>query len=119
MRSTPEWIAKNDDEKIPSLVRLRIWARCDGKCHLSGRKILPGDAYDFDHIIALCNGGQHRESNIALALKAAHKEKTKSDLKLKAKLTRIRKRHLGIKKSGRTMPGRKFNGEPIFSRARS
>lgn len=118
-RAVPEWIAKSDDEKIPNLVKLRIWARCNGRCHISGRKIMPGDSYDFEHVIALCNGGQHRESNISLALAAPHKEKTKDDLKLKAKITRIRKRHLGFKKAGRTMPGRKFDGTPIFSRARS
>lgn len=113
MRNVPEWRGRTDDQRIPDLVRLRIWARCDGKCHISGKRIYPGDAYDFEHILALCNGGEHRESNIALALKAPHKEKTKDDVRLKAKVTRIRKRHLGIKKPRTIRAWRKFSGEIV------
>ena len=115
MRSVPEWIAKHDDQAIPRLVKLRIWARCDGKCYLTGRKIMPGDAYEFEHIIALCNGGQHRESNIAIVLSAPHKEKTARDRKEKAKVDRIRLRHLGIVKPRKIRMWRRFNGDPVYA----
>ena len=119
MRTTPEWVGSTDDARVPPRVRLRIFNAHSGVCYLSGRKIMPADKWELEHKTALCNGGEHRESNLAPALVAPHKEKTKSDVKLKAKIDRIRKRHLGIRKSGRTIPGRKFDGTPIYSRARS
>jgi hypothetical protein len=35
-----------------------------------------------------------------------------------AKAKRIERKHNGIKKAGRTIPGRKFDGSPIPSRVR-
>lgn len=120
MRSVPEWIAKHDDQKIPDRVKLRIWARCGGRCHLTGRKIMPGDARDFEHIVSLRNGGQHRESNIALALRAPHREKTAQEAADGAKADRIAKKHAGIWKSKHPLPGgrddwrkRKVSGEVV------
>lgn len=98
MRSVPLWVGATDDAKIPDRVKLRIWEREGGRCWLSGRKIMPGEAYDFDHKIALCNGGTHSEDNLAPALKDKHREKTASDVAERAKVDRLRKRHVGIKK---------------------
>lgn len=106
-RAVPEWIGSSPDAKIPDHVKLRIWLRTDGRCHITGRKIRPGDAYDFDHIIALCNGGEHRESNLAPALRDKHREKTAADVAERAKIDRIRKRHLGIDKPLHAMAGSK------------
>lgn len=98
MRSVKEWIGKTDDTPAPPRVRLRVFERHHGVCYLSGRKIGPGEAWELEHIVALCNGGENRESNLAPALVAAHKVKTAADRKLKAKDDRVRKRHAGIKK---------------------
>ena len=97
-RSTEEWVATHPDQAIPDRVKLRIWSRCDGKCYLSGVRITPGMPRQYDHIVALCNGGEHRESNIALVWGDAHKKKTAEDRKAKAKSDRIRKKFFGIKK---------------------
>lgn len=113
MRSTDEWIGKTDDAKVPPRVRLRIWDRDKGVCHITGRKILAGEKWDLDHIVALINGGEHRESNLAPALVAPHREKTKQDVKIKAKTDRVRKRHLGIKKPRTITRWRKFNGSIV------
>lgn len=118
MRSTEEWVGKSDDTAVPPRVRLRVFEKYDGTCYLSGIKIRPGDKWELEHIIALINGGEHRESNMAPALVGPHKEKSKEDQKLKAKIARVRKRHLGIKKKGWTIPGRRFNGTPIPSKKR-
>lgn len=96
-RAVPEWIGKTPDAKVPPRVRLRIFERDDGRCHISGRKIMPGDKYDFDHIVALVNGGEHRESNLAPALRDKHRAKTAEDVREKAKVDRLRKKHLGIR----------------------
>jgi 5-methylcytosine-specific restriction endonuclease McrA len=104
MREVPEWIGKTDDSRVPPHVRLRIFDRHNGICHLSGRKILAGDAWDLDHVVALVNGGEHRESNLAPALRDKHRVKTAADVAEKATVARIRKRHIGIKKPSR-FPG--------------
>jgi 5-methylcytosine-specific restriction protein A len=110
-RSVPEWWGKTNDSPIPPRVRVRVFERARGICHLSGRKIMPGESWDCDHIIALVNGGEHRERNLAPALTGKHKEKTKEDLSLKSKIYRKKASHLGIKrKKSRPIPGSKASG---------
>jgi 5-methylcytosine-specific restriction protein A len=118
VRSVEEWIGKTDDTPVPPRVKLRVFEKYEGRCYLSGRKIVPGDEWDAEHMIAIINGGQNRESNLAPALKAPHKVKTKSDLAEKSKVASVRKKHLGLVKSKRTMGGKNFRGEPIYPRDR-
>jgi hypothetical protein len=120
MRRTQEWIGRTDDSRPPDYVLLRIFARHDGICHISGRKIMPGEKWEAEHILAICNGGRNCESNMAPALVKPHKVKTAADLALKAKNDRVRKRHLGIRKRS-TFPGsrdskfkRKVSGEVVL-----
>ena len=121
MRAVPEWIAKHDDEAIPKRVKLRVFERHNGICHISGRKITAADVWDCDHIVALCNGGGHRESNLAPALRDKHRAKTAEDVGIKSKTARVRAKHLGIKRSARPMPGsraskwqQKLNGQVVL-----
>lgn len=99
-RTVPEWIGKHPDEKIPPRVRLRVWERHHGKCHITGRKILVGDKWDIDHIVALVNGGEHRESNLAPALQFAHREKTAADVAEKARVRSIKTKHIEGRNKG-------------------
>lgn len=108
-RSVDEWIGKTDDSPIPPRVRLRVFKKYGGKCYLSGIKITPSDKWDCDHIVSLINGGENRESNLAPALKAKHKEKTKADVAMKAKVDRIQKKMLGIKTNKKKIQSRGFN----------
>lgn len=95
-RSTEEWIGKSDDTPIPARVRVRVFDTHKGVCHLSGRKIAAGEAWDCDHVVALINGGENRESNLAPALRDKHREKTAEDVALKSKVYRQRAKHLGL-----------------------
>lgn len=101
-RSVPEWIGKTDDAKIPPRVKLRIFEREGGICHLTGVKIQPGDEWDADHKIPLILGGEHRESNLFPALREAHRKKTKTEMAVKAKIAAVRKKHLGINSDKRS-----------------
>lgn len=119
-RSVPEWIGKTPDSAIPPRVRLRIFERHGGICHITGRKIRAGDQWDCDHVTALCNGGEHREANLAPALRSAHRKKTAEDVAQKAKCDRVRKKHLGIHETRNPVPGskrskfkRKLNGTVV------
>lgn len=97
-RSLPEWVARTDDEAVPRRIRLRVFERHGGICHLSGRKIVPGDLWDLDHVTALVNGGEHREANLAPALRDKHREKTAADVAEKSRTARVKAKHLGIKR---------------------
>lgn len=94
-RELPEWVGKSDDTAPPPRVRLRVFEAYGGRCWLSGKKIMPGDAWDLDHKVALVNGGRNVESNLAPALRDKHREKTADDVALKSKASRVRLKHLG------------------------
>lgn len=114
-RTIEEWIGKTDDTKIPARVRLRVFLRHGGVCHLSGRRIQPGDAWDLDHLVALANGGSHSESNLRPALRKPHRAKTARDVAIKAKNDRVSKKHFGIKKPRTITSWRKFDGTIVHA----
>jgi 5-methylcytosine-specific restriction protein A len=100
-RSVPEWIGKTDDSAIPVRVKLRVHAKAEGLCAKCGVEAATGQ---YDHIIPLIIGGENRESNLQFLCTPCHKAKTKLDVKLKAKVARVRSRHLGLRKPSR-FPG--------------
>lgn len=111
-RALPEWIGKTDDSAIPDRVKLRVHAKAEGCCSKCGVETLTGQ---YDHAISLVLGGQNRESNLQFLCVPCHKAKTRLDVKLKAKVARVRKRHLGIKKPRTIRSWRKFNGEVVHA----
>ena len=110
MRTVDEWIGKTPDSAIPPRVKVRVFERAGGKCHISGRVIRAGEAWDCDHIVALCNGGEHRETNLAPALAGPHRIKTAADVAAKAIVARKRAKFLGVAPKGRPMPGSRASG---------
>lgn len=119
-REVEEWIGASPDTAIPKRVRLRVFERCGGRCHISGRKIMPGDKWDMDHVVALVNGGENRESNLAPALSTEHKIKTAADVAQKSKERRVRAKHIGLHRPKSIVPGsrasgwkKKLNGEVV------
>lgn len=108
MRSVPLWVGKTDDEAVPPRVRLRIFEKHGGRCHLSGRKIMPGEPWDLDHIKALWKGGTHSEDNLAPALRDKHREKSAAEQTEQAKADRTRAKHLGIRRKGPRIQSRGF-----------
>jgi len=116
MRSVPEWIGATPDTPVPDRVKQRVFIAKGGRCHRSGVKIRPGMDWDTDHVQALINGGENRESNLAPILRGkVHKEKTADDVKIKSKTARIRAKHLGLKKP-RTITGwKRFGGAVVHA----
>lgn len=92
-RSVPEWIGKTDNTAIPDRVKLRVHENADGKCAKCDREARPAE---YDHATPLILGGENRETNLQLLCAPCHKAKTALDVKLKAKVARVRKLHLGI-----------------------
>jgi 5-methylcytosine-specific restriction endonuclease McrA len=110
-RSVSEWIGKNDNDWPPRRVYLRVWDRFGGICQCGcGRKIAASEKWQLDHVIALVNGGENRESNFAPLLVEHHKAKTREDVAIKSKTARIKAAHLGVRPKGRPMPGSRASG---------
>lgn len=101
-REVGEWIGPHPDAKVPPHVRARVFQRCGGMCHLAKRKITAGEPWDLDHIKALEDGGEHRESNLAPALKDKHREKTAAENSQRAIERRKFNKHHGVKSEKRS-----------------
>ncbi len=98
-RDVPEWIGKDDDAKIPPRVKDRVAQRAGDCCQTCSREIGGRLRAEFDHIIPLILGGKNREANLQLLCNECHGAKTKRDVKIKAKVARVRRRQkLGIKR---------------------
>jgi 5-methylcytosine-specific restriction protein A len=93
-RSVALWIGKTDDTPAPPRVRLRVWDRCEGKCHLCGRKIPTGDKWILEHLIALINGGRNAEDNLCLTCSWCKPIKDAEDVAEKAKTYAKRAAHI-------------------------
>lgn len=103
-RTLPEWIGKTDDAPVPPRVRVRVFDKFHGHCRLCTRKLFAGE-WECDHIIAIVNGGENRERNLAPLCSSCHGRKTADDVFIKSKTYRTRSRHLGIRKrSSRPFP---------------
>lgn len=115
-RAVPEWIGTHDDQAIPPRVKARIIDRQGGKCCGCVRKLGQcGECIDFDHVLALINGGQHREANLQALCPFCHRPKTVKDMAVKKKNASVRKKHQGLEsKPKRKMPYRKFDGTPVY-----
>ena len=96
MRSTPEWIGKTPDSTIPPRVKLRIYDRAGGTCHICKLPIKPGETWHADHVKALIEGGENREGNIAPAHAHCNLAKANGEKTRKAKVARTRKKHIRV-----------------------
>lgn len=106
-RTVDEWRGATDDQRAPPRVRERIFTR-DNTCHLCKCEIQTGQKWDLDHVVALINGGENRETNLRPAHRKCHVEKTALDLAEKAKVAAIRKKHLGITRPKQTIKSAPF-----------
>jgi hypothetical protein len=105
-RSVKEWVGKTDDTPVPPRVRLRVFDAKGGKCHKCRRMVAAArEPWTCEHLIALCNGGSNRESNLDVTCCNCLPEKNAADVAEKSKIIDIRKKHLGLKTPKRPMPG--------------
>ena len=107
-RTVEEWIGKTPDTKPPARVLVRIFEKHEGRDYITGQKIASGMKWQADHIVALVNGGENRESNLAPLLVTTHKAKTAQDMAIKAKIAAVKKRDLGLTSSSRKIKSAGF-----------
>jgi hypothetical protein len=116
-RSVDEWVGKTPDSAPPQQVRMRVLRRYNFHCYLTGVPIAPGSKWALDHVKALINGGENRESNLAPISFAAHKAKNARDMAEKAKTDAMTKAAFNIKPIAyRPMQSRGFR--PVEKRPR-
>lgn len=96
-RSTKEWFGKTDDSDPPGRVKLRIYDRAGGVCHICKLPIKSTETWHADHVHAIIAGGPNRESNLAPAHAHCNMAKAKVETKEKSVVAKKRRAHLGIK----------------------
>ena len=115
-RAWTEWKGKTPDTAIPDRVRARIVMVFGARCHLTGKKCDPKDL-DLDHVIALADGGEHRESNLRPIYRPAHRKKTGKENSARSKANRVAEKHLGLSESKTPMQGKDFTPAPPQNKA--
>lgn len=111
-RALPEWIGDTPDTAVPPRVRVRTFDRKGGRCGICGRRIGAGEHWTLEHIKALINGGENRESNLGVTCSWCVPEKNATDVAEKSKTYEMRAKHIGV----RTKPKYRWPSRP-FSRA--
>ena len=110
-RTVAEWIGRNDDTPVPPRVKVRVFKRDGGKCQACTAPIEGKLTPEYDHKVALANGGEHRETNLQLLCKPCHAAKTKADVAEKSRVYQKTAKHIGVKlRNGPPMPGSRASG---------
>ena len=76
-----EWVGRTPEAMPGQTVLLRLYNKQDGICACGCGQMmnLNRDKVDCDHIVALIDGGENRESNLQLLLNGCHKAKTAAE----------------------------------------
>lgn len=104
-RAIPEWIGKTCDTPVPPRVKLRVYDREKGLCHRCGRPVDPNKPWTCEHLVALINGGENRESNLGCTCDFCLPLKNADDVAQKATTYRKRTKYLGITRRKALIPG--------------
>jgi 5-methylcytosine-specific restriction endonuclease McrA len=109
------WVGKTDNSAIPPRVKIRVFLLADGKCQNCKRFIAGKLTAEYDHVTALINGGENRESNLQLLCCECHRQKTSADVAEKSVTARVRAKHLGLKKPRTIRSWRRFDGSIVHA----
>ena len=100
---------------ITKAMRVRVFDAAGGICHICKIKIHIGEAWDVEHEKPIWLGGADDESNMLPAHDRCHKVKTAAEAPVRAKGTRVRARHLGIKKRSTFRGWRRMDGTVVYA----
>lgn len=106
-RSVEEWKGRTPDTPVPDRVRIRVFDRCKSRCGQCTRKIAPGESWTLEHVKALINGGENRESNLGVTCDWCLPEKNAADVAEKSTVYGKRLKHI-LPKETRGSFGRRF-----------
>lgn len=104
--------------RMTPLRRARIFDSAGGVCHICECRILAGEPWEVEHVIALEISRDDSDENLRPAHVACHREKTAEDAGIISKAKRVRAKHVGAWESKSPLPGgrkskwkRKVSGE--------
>lgn len=97
-RAVAEWIGKTDDTPVPPRVRKRVFDAKGGQCHRCTRLIdaAGGETWTCEHMVALINRGQNRESNLDVTCSWCLPIKNAEDVAEKSRVYRKTAKNIGI-----------------------
>lgn len=92
--------------RLSITAKIRIFDAASGYCHLCGLPIIiqAGEKWDIDHVKPLWLGGRDDETNMRPAHIRCHRSKTSKEAGTRSKGTRIRARHIGVKRHLKSRP---------------
>ncbi len=80
------------------LQRLKIFEAAKGVCHICELKIQAGEKWDVEHKRPRSMGGTDDPANLGPAHVACHKDKSRAEAPVLAKVLRQRAKHIGAHK---------------------
>jgi 5-methylcytosine-specific restriction enzyme A len=107
-RPTKEWIGKRPESAAPPKVRQRVRDRDGSICRLCSTIIKPAESFELDHIVALINGGENKETNLSAVHKHCHLAKTRIDVAEKKKTAAMRQKFTGARRPAGKLRGPGF-----------
>ena len=93
-REVPTWIGRNLDAMPGKLVRDRLSRKQDDCCANCRKRFGPKSRAHCDHILALIDGGENRESNLQMLCVDCHKAKTRDEAAARKHTRDIRASHI-------------------------
>ncbi len=91
---------------ISKKLRAEVFLASAGRCEVCSLKIM--GTFDVDHRLALHHGGLDEVGNMRALHPECHRQKTKGDRTISAKINRINKTEAGERKAKRAIPNRGF-----------
>ena len=111
-RAVPPWTGRNADTPVPDRVKARIRAKQEGRCAITGLELVPG-FIEYDHKVALRDGGLNAEGNLQAVNSKPHREKSAREATLRAKVAAIATKHFdGKKPAKRPIQSKPFPSKP-------
>ena len=96
-RKVAPWSGKTPDSPVPDRVKARIRAKQEGRCAITGLELVPG-FIEYDHVLALKDGGANAEGNLQAVNSKPHKEKSALEAAVRAKVNAIASKHMDGRK---------------------
>ncbi len=81
-------------KRFTELEYAQAFAKANGCCEKCGRKLMAGDEWDYDHRVALENGGSNEVENMWVLCSWCHDDKTPDDHRLSRKSKRMYAKHV-------------------------
>jgi 5-methylcytosine-specific restriction endonuclease McrA len=102
-------------QEFSKTVKITAWKRADGRCEKCTAKLFTGNI-EFHHVQEATFSGEPTLENCLCLCRACHSKITRDRAPVIAKSSRVRARHLGIKKRSSFVGSKMSPWKKTFSR---